>query len=328
MKKTILVTGCAGFIGYHLCDRLLKKGFRVIGVDNLNDYYDVVLKSERLRLLISQGLEFEKIDISDKESLFKFCAQKPIEYIVHLAAQAGVRYSLTNPFVYGDSNLVGMLNMLELGRLLAPGLTHFLYASSSSVYGSSACPALGFEETQPCNTPLSLYAASKKSNEVMAHCYSHNFRIPLSGLRFFTVYGSWGRPDMGLMIFADAIKNNKPLELFNQGKMRRSFTHVSDIVTSIELLLDKKPTNGPPHEIYNIGGESDIELTKFLSLIGKEMGVDPSPLIVYSPLQAGDMVSTKANCSKLESLIGFKPQVPFEVGVKEAISWFKNYYGE
>lgn len=332
----ILVTGAAGFIGSHTCNRLLDRGDEVLGLDNLNSYYDVRLKEDRLaRLRSRDGFKFEKLDIADRkgvESFFK--SQQPLR-VVHLAAQAGVRYSLTNPHAYLDANLAGFLNILEGCR--HNQVEHLVYASSSSVYGSNT--KLPFSVEDSVDHPVSLYAATKKANELMAHSYSHLYQIPTTGLRFFTVYGPWGRPDMAMFIFAKAILEDRPIDLFNNGNMQRDFTYVDDIVEGIVRTLDHVPTPNPrwsgdnsnpaessaPYRLYNIGNHTPVELTYLVSVI--EDCLQKKAIIQHQPMQPGDVAATYADVDSLMKDVGFKPSTPIEVGVAQFIEWYRGYYG-
>lgn len=315
MKK-ILVTGVAGFIGYHLAERLLEDGYTVVGVDNMSDYYDTRIKDKRLAFLKKhKKFSFVRLDISKYEPLEKLIkAEKPAE-IVHLAAQAGVRYSLVNPWAYASANYLGTLNVFEAAKRLK--LPRVIYASSSSVYGSNKKSP--FSEDDRVDTPISIYAASKKANEALAHSYNHLYGIEMVGLRFFTVYGRWGRPDLALFKFARRIAAGKPIELYNQGKMKRSFTHVSDIVGAISKLVSKKPAGA--YKLYNLGGDEAVSLTKFVKLIEKELGMKAK--IELSPLQPGDVPSTVADCSRARRDLGYKPTTSIEDGIKDFIAWFR-----
>jgi UDP-glucuronate 4-epimerase len=350
-KAKVLITGIAGFIGYHLAFRLAQsENYLIYGIDNLNDYYDVNLKYSRLKNLgvdselIKDGLEiksnsfnnikFKKISISDDAEIELLFLLNKFDYVINLAAQAGVRYSLSNPSAYLESNLRGFINILEACRY--SNIKHLLYASTSSVYGLNS--NLPLTEDNLTDHPVSLYAASKKSNELMAHSYSHLFKIPTTGLRFFTVYGPFGRPDMALFLFADAIVNNKPIQVFNHGKMRRDFTFVDDIVESIFRLLERPPENNmnwdtklekssqssAPYRILNIGNSTPVELTKYIEILESELGKVAKKVML--DLQSGDVLHTHADTSNLYNLIGFVPKTPIEVGIREFIKWFKNYY--
>lgn len=321
--KPILVTGVAGFIGYHLTLRLQAEGRTVIGVDSLNDYYDPQLKRDRLKQLLDGGLDFRELDLSDNKVVQSLFAQNGFEYVVHLAAQAGVRYSKVNPHAYCSSNLEAFLNMLE-GCRHNP-VKHLVYASSSSVYGTNK--VLPFSTKDMTDTPVSLYGATKKANELMAHSYAWMYDVPTTGLRFFTVYGPWGRPDMALYLFAKAIMEDQPLQLFNYGKMKRDFTYVDDVIESIVRLLSKPPQGEhglkAPAQVFNIGNHSPVELGYFLELIEKNLGKKAQ--VELLPLQDGDVVATYADVQALEDYVGFKPSTPLETGVFNALSWYKQY---
>jgi UDP-glucuronate 4-epimerase len=312
----ILVTGVAGFIGFNLTKRLLSEGHHVIGIDNLNEYYDPELKHNRLKILSkSDNFSFYKIDLCDYQSMENLFKTNKIEKICHLAAQAGVRYSLTHPHVYQKSNGEGFLNILELARHYK--VENFVYASSSSVYGKNTKSP--FSETDPVEHPMSIYAASKRSNELTAYSYSHLFGIPCSGLRFFTVYGPWGRPDMALFIFTKAIINNEPISVFNNGNMIRNFTYVDDIVDGIVRVI-----NTPrPYEIYNIGNSRAETLLDFINEIEKNLGKKAIKQLL--PLQPGDVPNTVADIGKMRKL-GYEPQTNIDIGIKNFISWYKEYY--
>jgi len=348
--KTILVTGVAGFIGFHLTRKLLFEGYPIIGVDNLNSYYDVYLKEERLKILKKLSakkaipFEFYKVNIEDKndlENIFKsenhseeFFKKHPPKIVVNLAAQAGVRYSLENPSSYIQSNVVGFLNILECCKLFK--INHLVYASSSSVYGGNS--NVPFSESNSVEHPVSLYAASKKSNELMAHTYSHLFNIPTTGLRFFTVYGPWGRPDMALFLFTDAIINNKPLKVFNNGNMIRDFTFIDDIIESLIRVLNKEAlpneffdTNNPdpksswaPYKIFNIGNSSPIKLMDYIEAIENELGKKAKKIMM--PLQPGDVPVTVADTLELEKWIDFKPNTSIQKGIRSFIKWYREFY--
>jgi len=312
----ILVTGAAGFIGFHVSKALCEKGIDVIGVDNINSYYDPSLKEARLKILRSfHSFSFEKLDICTFESLEKIFAAAAPEKVCHLAAQAGVRYSLLDPFTYQRSNNEGFLNMLECAR--RHPVKNFVFASTSSVYGTNR--KLPFSEDDRTDTPISLYAATKKANEVTAHAYSHLFGIPCTGLRFFTVYGPWGRPDMALFLFTKAIFEGKPIDVFNQGKMKRNFTYIDDIVQGVLLALD----NPVPFEIYNLGNSQTVDLIDFIREIEKNVG--RKAVMNMLPMQAGDMEATEADLTKIQRL-GYIPSVNVDVGIKNFISWFRDYY--
>jgi UDP-glucuronate 4-epimerase len=331
----ILVTGAAGFIGFHLSRRLSAAGYQVIGIDNLNDYYDVNLKLARLEILkTTAGFTFERMDLTDKAALEKLFTGHGFDYVVNLAAQAGVRYSLINPYAYLESNLKGFLNILECCR--HNSVKHLIYASSSSVYGANR--KMPFSVHHNVDHPLSLYAASKKSNELMAHTYSSLFALPTTGLRFFTVYGPYGRPDMALFIFTKAILEGKPIEVYNHGKMRRDFTYVDDIVESITRLVPtiaqpSKEWNGmnpdpatsfAPYRIFNIGNNSPVELGYFIDVIEKKLGKKAVRKLM--PIQDGDVPETYADVEDLSRAVGFKPDTSIEDGVGRFIDWYTEYY--
>ncbi|MGD9211014.1 MAG: NAD-dependent epimerase [Desulfobacteraceae bacterium] len=334
--RTTLITGAAGFIGFHLSKRLLQDGVEVIGVDNLNDYYDVTLKQSRLKILQEfDNFSFYKVDLSDKAGLTNIFKDCEIEIVVNLAAQAGVRYSLINPSAYIDSNIVGFLNILECCRHF--NLKHLVFASSSSVYGANT--KMPFSVHDNVDHPVSLYAASKKSNELMAHTYSHLFKLPCTGLRFFTVYGPWGRPDMALFLFTKSITEDKPIKIFNHGKMRRDFTYIDDIVEGIKRVMEKPPQPNPDwrgekpdpgssythYKIYNIGNNQPVELMAFVEAIEKALGKKAKK--EFLDLQPGDVPATYANVDDLIKDVGFKPKTSIENGIGEFIDWYKKYYG-
>ncbi len=312
----ILVTGVAGFIGFNLTKKLISEGHHVIGIDNLNEYYDPELKHNRLKILTeSNNFSFHKMDLCDYRGMENLFKTYKIDKICHLAAQAGVRYSLTHPHVYQKSNGEGFLNILELAR--HHKVENFVYASSSSVYGKNT--KTPFSETDPVEHPISIYAASKRSNELTAYSYSHLFGIPCSGLRFFTVYGPWGRPDMALFIFTKAIINNEPISVFNNGNMIRNFTYVDDIVDGIVRVL-----NTPrPYEIYNIGNGRAETLLDFINEIEKNLGKKAIKQLL--PLQPGDVPNTIADIEKMRKL-GYEPKTNIDIGIKNFISWYKEYY--
>lgn len=331
INKKILLTGVAGFIGNHLALFLLNQGYEVIGIDNLDNYYDITLKKSRLDRLTGYKnfLNYEK-DISDRNAVHDiFKIHKP-NYVINLAAQAGVRYSLTNPHKYIDSNIYGFLNILECCR--HHNVEHLIYASSSSVYGSNC--DLPFSENHKVDNPISLYAASKKSNELMAHTYTHLFGLPTTGLRFFTVYGPWGRPDMAMYLFANAISNGQPIKIFNNGNMKRDFTYIDDIIdgifrvikniSSLDLNAVKKSGNIIPYNIYNIGSSNPIDLLSVINLI--EKGLGKTAIKDYLPLQPGDVRDTYADISHLVRDTGFVPDTNIELGVHKFIQWYKQYY--
>ncbi len=332
----ILVTGCAGFIGFHLAKRLLENGIEVHGIDNVNDYYDVSLKEARLDILKEfDTFLFRKQDLRDYGALEEVFNQERFPIVAHLAAQAGVRYSLVNPQAYLDSNLVAFFNVLEMTR--QHEVSHLVYASSSSVYGLNT--TMPFSVHHNVDHPISLYAASKKSNELMAHSYSHIFGLPTTGLRFFSVYGPWGRPDMALFLFSRAIYIGEPLKLFNHGKMQRDFTYIDDIIDGIMGVLPRIPipdenwqgdnpdpgSSPAPFRVYNIGGGRTVELTRFLELIEQEIG---KPAIVeMTPMQPGDVQASFADISDLAEETGYQPKVSVEEGIKRFVQWFLDYYG-
>ncbi len=322
---TYLVTGAAGFIGMHTCRQLLERGESVIGVDVVNDYYDPTLKEARLRLLQeSPSFVFHRADVADRAAMEKIAAEHPeITRIIHLAAQAGVRYSLENPYAYIHSNIDGQVVMLELARHL-PHCEHFVYASSSSVYGSNE--KLPFSVEDRVDNPISLYAATKKSSELMAHCYSHLYRIPTTGLRFFTVYGPWGRPDMAAFLFTRAMLEGKPIQVFNNGDMRRDFTYIDDIVGGILAVAAHPPAAGSaaPARVYNIGNHRSEPLVRFISIIEQALGIKAK--IAYQPMQPGDVKETFADIQPLRDEIGFHPTTTIDEGIPKFIQWYRDYY--
>lgn len=324
----ILVTGAAGFIGYHLCEKLIARGDEVIGVDNVNDYYDVALKEARLeRLSRHDGFTFHRQDIADHEGLRGLLGDNAdIKRVAHLAAQAGVRYSLDHPFAYVEANLVGHMAMLELCRFL-PNFEHMVYASSSSVYGGNT--KLPFSVDDRTDSPISLYAATKKANEHMSYCYSHLYGMPQTGLRFFTVYGPWGRPDMALYIFSKLISEGKPIHVFNHGDMMRDFTFVDDIVGGVIATLDDSPAaaggEGVPHRVYNIGNHRSEPLMKLIEILQDSLGKKAE--IIFEPMQPGDVKETYADIESLQNDVDFAPSTPIEVGVPKFVEWFKDYHG-
>jgi UDP-glucuronate 4-epimerase len=334
--KRILVTGAAGFIGFHLAKRLLEDDYHVVGIDNLNPYYDVRLKQARLDGLTPyQTFTFKKMDLADKESLDDLFGQHQFEVVVNLAAQAGVRYSLENPQVYVDSNLVGFVNILEGCR--HHNVKHLVFASSSSVYGANT--KMPFSVHHNVDHPISLYAATKKANELMAHVYSHLYGICCTGLRFFTVYGPWGRPDMALFLFARAILENRPIQVFNHGKMQRDFTYIDDIIEGVVRVMKRLPeansnwsgdspdpgTSYLPYKIYNIGNNNPVELNTFIETIENALGRQAKKEL--RDLQPGDVVATYADVDDLMTDVGFKPQTPIEAGIERFVAWFKGFYG-
>ena len=318
----VLVTGAAGFIGAHVCAQLLARGDRVLGLDNFNAYYDPQLKRDRVQALCP-GLALETVDIADAEALQRVFTRHRPGRVVHLAAQAGVRYSLEAPAVYVQSNLVGFANVLEACRRSQS--THLVYASSSSVYGAGAEPPFG--ESQRIDQPLSWYAATKVANEAMAHAYAHLYRLPLTGLRFFTVYGPWGRPDMAPILFVRAALAGRAVEVFNQGAMRRDFTWIDDIVAGVLAALDRPPDDtgkNPPQRVFNLGNSQPVALLRFIDTIEAAVG---RPLArILKPMQAGDMVETMADTRAAEQALGFQPQTTIEQGLPRLVEWCRGYY--
>ncbi len=331
----ILLTGAAGFIGMHTALVLLARGDEVVGVDNLNDYYEVALKDARLaRLLSHPKFRFIKLDLADRAATAELFAAEKFEGVIHLAAQAGVRYSIINPQAYLDANLQGFLNILE-GCRRNP-VQHLVYASSSSVYGGNA--HMPFSEGHNVDHPVSLYAATKKANELMAHTYSHLYGIPTTGLRFFTVYGPWGRPDMAPFLFARAILAGKPIDVFNHGKMLRDFTYIDDIVEGVVRVLDKPATPNPeytalqpdpatgtaPYRIFNIGNNQPTPLMEFIAAMEESLGITAQKN--FLPMQPGDVPATAADTDRLDAWVGFKPNTPIRQGVSQFVSWYRDYY--
>ncbi|WP_173915199.1 NAD-dependent epimerase [Halobacillus sp. Marseille-Q1614] len=331
----ILITGAAGFIGSRLSKRLLHEGHEVIGIDNLNDYYDPTLKEDRLKQLSNDNFFFIKTDLENNKNINQAFEKYQPKIVINLAAQAGVRYSLENPHAYINSNIVGFTNILEACR--HNKVKHLIYASSSSVYGANESKP--FSTNDNIDHPLSLYAATKKSNELMAHTYSHLYGIPTTGLRFFTVYGPWGRPDMALFLFTKAIVNDQPIDVFNHGNMMRDFTYVEDIVESINRLIEKPAESNPnwsgenpdpsssyaPYRVYNIGNNSPVRLMDFIEAIEKKIGKTAQKN--FLPLQAGDVPETYADVEDLFRTINFKPQTSIQSGVNDFIDWYLDYYG-
>lgn len=331
----VLVTGAAGFIGFHLCKYLLERGEKVTGIDNLSDYYDVSLKQARLAQLETQkNFQFCKLDVADRSAIAQLFAEFQPDRVVHLAAQAGVRYSLKNPQAYVDSNLVGFVNILEGCRHC--NVKHLVFASSSSVYGANT--KMPFSPHDNVNHPVSLYGATKKANELMAHAYSHLYGLPTTGLRFFTVYGPWGRPDMAAFLFAKAILAGQPIDVFNNGKMKRDFTYIDDIIIGVARVLEKIPAANPawsadapdpassyaPYRIYNIGNNQPVELLHFIEVLEQCLGVKAQKNLL--PLHPGDVLATYADIDALEKDVGFKPKTPIEVGIPRFIEWYRDYY--
>lgn len=320
----VLVTGAAGFIGFHATLRLLQAGRSVVGVDNLNDYYDVTLKQARLDQLQNfPHFRFHKIDIADRAAMEKLWAEAgPFLEVIHLAAQAGVRYSLTNPYAYVMTNCLGHLTVLEMCRH-TPGFKHLVYASTSSVYGGNT--KVPFSVQDPVETPVSLYAATKRSDELMSHTYAHLYALPQTGLRFFTVYGPWGRPDMALFIFTKAIAEGKKVPVFNGGDMQRDFTYVDDIVSGVLAALDRPPQGQAlPHGVYNLGNTRSESLMDFVRLIEKELGRTAD--IEFLPMQPGDVKSTFADIAESTAAFGYRPTTNIKQGIPKFIAWYKDYY--
>jgi UDP-glucuronate 4-epimerase len=323
----ILVTGAAGFIGYHLAQRLLSQGEQVYGIDNLNDYYDVNLKKARLAQLQSHSeFTFQHLDLSDRAGISQLFQNQNFDRVVHLAAQAGVRYSLENPYAYEGSNLTGFLNILEGCR--HSKIEHLVFASSSSVYGANT--KIPFAVSDNVDHPISLYAATKKANELMAHCYSHLYNLPITGLRFFTVYGPWGRPDMAYFKFVKAIAENQPIDVYNFGKMQRDFTYIDDVIEGVVRVMYKPPQSNSqksstaPYKIYNIGNNSPVELLTFIEVIEAAMGQTVTKNLL--PMQPGDVPSTYADVDELMKDVGFKPVTPIEEGINHFVKWYRDYY--
>ena len=333
--KSVLVTGAAGFIGFHLARRLLGNGCRVVGLDNMNDYYDVGLKKARLALLTPNNrFTLHQLDLSDREGIEALFDKEAFDVVVNLAAQAGVRYSLTNPHAYVSSNLVGFLNILECCR--HKEVKHLVFASSSSVYGANT--RMPFSIHDNVDHPVSFYAASKKANELMAHSYSHLYDLPCTGLRFFTVYGPWGRPDMALFLFTKAILAKKPIQVFNHGKMQRDFTYIDDIVEGVVRIMGRTPRSNPDwhgdspdpgssyarYRIYNIGNNHPVSLTDFIAAIEKALGKKAEKN--FLPMQPGDVPATYADIDDLVRDAGFRPATPLEEGIARFIEWYQEYY--
>jgi UDP-glucuronate 4-epimerase len=334
---SILVTGVAGFIGFHVAQRLLREREEVIGIDNLNNYYDPALKRARLDHLVGQrGFGFEKFDIADRSLMERYFAEHRPKKVIHLAAQAGVRYSLQNPHAYVDSNLSGFINILEGCR--HSGAEHLVYASSSSVYGANT--KMPFSVADNVDHPVSLYAATKKANELMAHTYSHLYQLPTTGLRFFTVYGPWGRPDMALFIFASAIVKGEPINVYNNGNMQRDFTYIDDIVEGVIRVMNQVPEPNPqwnsaepdpgssraPYRVYNIGNNQPVALMDMIKTLEDCLG--RAAIKKFLPMQAGDVPATFADINQLQRDLGFQPQTSIEVGVKKFVEWYRKYHGE
>ncbi|PLX98517.1 MAG: capsular biosynthesis protein CpsI [Desulfuromonas sp.] len=331
----ILITGAAGFIGFHVSQYLLNRGDQVVGIDNLNDYYDVSLKQARLdQLLPRDHFRFLKIDLADRKAIETLFVDEGFDKVVHLGAQAGVRYSLVNPHAYIDANITGTMNILEGCR--HNKVNHLVFASSSSVYGANT--TMPFSVHHNVDHPVSLYAASKKANELMAHTYAHLYALPCTGLRFFTVYGPWGRPDMAMFLFTRAILDGKPIDVFNHGKMRRDFTYVDDIVEGIVRVLDNTAqanpdwtgadpdpgTSAAPYKIYNIGNNNPVELMKLIEVLEDALGKKAEKN--FMPIQPGDVPATWADVDDLVNDVGFKPDTPIEEGVRRFVEWYRGYY--
>lgn len=331
----ILVTGAAGFIGFHLCQRLLARGDAVLGLDNLNSYYDVSLKQARLaQLQPHPGFSFVQADLADRPAMEQLFSVEQFDIVIHLAAQAGVRYSLENPHAYVDSNLTGFMNILEGCR--HTGVKHLVFASSSSVYGANT--AIPFSIHQNVDHPISLYAATKKANELMAHSYASLFNLPVTGLRLFTVYGPWGRPDMAYFSFTRAILEGRPINIFNRGRMQRDFTYVDDIVEGIVRIAEKPAAKNPtwsgtqpdpgtsfaPYRIYNIGNNKPVELLQFIEILEQQLGITAQKN--FLPMQAGDVPATFADIDELAAETGFRPATSLEDGIARFVAWFRSYY--
>lgn len=329
------MTGAAGFIGFHTSQELCRRGFEVVGVDNLSDYYDVQLKLDRLAELGKlENFRFLQVDIADQEGVQKAFDNGPFDLVIHLAAQAGVRYSIDNPAVYIQSNIVGTANLLEAAK--QAGVKHFTYASSSSVYGMNR--KVPFSENDAVDHPISLYAATKKADELLAHSYSHLFNLPTTGLRFFTVYGPWGRPDMALYKFTEAILEGKPIDVYNHGKMKRDFTYVADIVegTIAATLNPAEPnpswaptepesqSSSAPYRIFNIGNHQSVDLLHFIQVL--EDALEKKAELNLLPLQAGDVLETYAEIDRLQAATGYEPSTPIEVGIPKFVAWYREYY--
>ena len=330
----VLVTGAAGFVGFHLSQSLLDRGDTVVGLDNLSPYYDVSLKTARLdQLRARAGFDFHQLDLADRDRVADLFAEQQFDGVVHLAAQAGVRYSIDHPHVYIESNLVGFINVLEGCRHAA--VKHLVFASSSSVYGANT--KMPFSTHDRVDHPISLYAATKRANELMAHTYSHLYRLPTTGLRFFTVYGPWGRPDMALFLFTQAILAGRPIDLFNHGKMKRDFTYVDDIVEGVVRVLDRVPSpalnwspetdpsaSNAPYKLYNIGNNQPVELLEFIQVLETCLGVEAKKNLL--PMQPGDVPSTYAEVEDLTQAVGFRPNTSIETGIQRFVDWYRSFY--
>lgn len=327
---TVLVTGAAGFIGMHVCQRLRARGEQVVGIDNLNDYYSVRLKEDRLATLDGPDFAFKKVDFADHAALEKALSGKAFDRIVHLGAQAGVRYSLTHPRAYIEANVMGHLNLMEVAR--DRQTAHMVYASSSSVYGGN--DSFPFRVEDRVDQPVSLYAATKKSDELMSETYAHLYRLPMTGLRFFTVYGPWGRPDMAMWIFTKKILAGEPIPVFNHGKMRRDFTYIDDIVTGVVAALDNPPADDgeekaggstKPHALYNIGNNRSEELSHMIDVLEDALGKKAERDL--HPIQPGDVPATAADISAIQRDLGFEPSTPIDVGIPKFVDWYRSYHG-
>jgi UDP-glucuronate 4-epimerase len=328
----VLVTGAAGFIGAATALRFLERGDSVVGLDNLNDYYEVALKEARLaRLAPHARFRFERLDLADRDGMARLFARERFDAVVNLAAQAGVRYSVANPFAYVDANLAGFTAILEGCR--HGGVKHLVYASTSSVYGLNT--RMPFSEEDGVDHPVSFYAATKKANELMAHSYAHLFGLPCTGLRFFTVYGPWGRPDMSPFLFVRALLAGEPIRVFNHGAMQRDFTYIDDIVEGVVCITDKPPaaggaldspaTSSAPWRVFNIGNNQPVALLDYIGTIARALGVEPR--LDLQPMQPGDVVATAADIAALESAVGFRPATPLAEGVRRFVAWYRSYYG-
>jgi len=328
--KRVLLTGCAGFIGFHVCQRLLESGYEVLGFDNLNAFYNEGLKDARLAILRGHvQFQFVQGDVADNEAVRELFHQREFGPVVHLAAQAGVRYSLENPHLYVQSNLTGFVNLMEASR--KSQVSHFVFASSSSVYGANQ--KVPFSEQDNVDHPVSLYAATKKSNELIAHVYAHLYDMPVTGLRFFTVYGPWGRPDMALFKFCKAIIEDRPIQVYNRGKMLRDFTYIDDIVEGVVRSMENPPVRQmsstkmgsiPPYSIYNIGNNQPVELTDLIRLLEQKIG--KNAIIEWYPMQPGDVPLTYADITELSNAVGYRPKTPINKGVDRFVDWYRDYY--
>ncbi|MEO6364512.1 MAG: NAD-dependent epimerase/dehydratase family protein [Luteimonas sp.] len=315
-----LITGAAGFIGAYVCRALLARGESIIGLDNFNSYYDPQLKRDRVAALCPD-VDIRELDLTDRDGLKALFDEVKPTRVIHLAAQAGVRYSLTHPHAYVDSNLIGFVNLIEMCR--HGGVGHLVYASSSSVYGDSATPP--FSEDQRIDQPRSLYAATKAANELMAHTYAHLYRLRSTGLRFFTVYGPWGRPDMAPLLFSRAVLAGRPIEVFNHGRMRRDFTWIDDIVAGVLGALDHPAQDATPHQVFNLGNHTPVELEHFIAVIERAAGQPANK--TYKPMQPGDMVETMADTARASAAFGFEPVTSIETGMPKVVAWCQSYFG-